>query len=254
MRNSAASPNSIAGLSRTELDRVEGKDFALGAGPKRPRDAATLILLDRSHAEVRVLLGRRHMRHAFMPGKFVFPGGRTDPSDSRVPVATSLHPSEEQKLTSGRVSAARARAIAMSAVRETYEEAGLLIGRQGDFITGKPDWQGFVENNVCPSLDCLRFIARAITPPGRIRRFDTRFLAAFKDDVAVEIEGGGPTEELEELVWLPLADAREADIPAITRTVLGDLAERLREDPELMPGGPVPFYYMRHNRFRREII
>ena len=245
----------VVGMTRAELDRAENKDFALGSGgPKRPRDAATLILLDKRGSEFRVLMGRRHMRHAFMPGKFVFPGGRTDPADSRVPVAENLHPREAEKLVGPRISIARARAIAMSALRETYEEAGLLIGRKGDFSTTKADWQGFAEHGVCPSLEKLRFVARAITPPGRVRRFDTRFLAAFKEDVAVELADGGPTNELEELVWLPIAQAREADIPTITRSVLGDIEARLKSDPELAPGGPVPFYYMRHNRFCREIL
>lgn len=244
----------MAGMTRAEVDRIENKDFALGHGPKRPRDAATLILLDRKGGDVRVLMGRRHMRHAFMPGKFVFPGGRTDPADSRIPVAAGLHPAVESKLAAGRTTAARARAIALSAVRETYEEAGLLIGRPGAFATGKADWHGFVEHGVAPSLEGLRFVARAITPPGRVRRFDTRFLAAFRDDVAVELAEGGPTDELEEIVWLPLQKASEADIPAITRTVLGDLQARLRDDAELSPNAPVPFYYMRHNRFCRDIL
>ena len=244
----------LEGMTRTQIDGAENKDFALGAGPKRPRDAATLILLDRKGDETRVLMGRRHMRHAFMPGKFVFPGGRTDPADSRIPVATGLHPAIETKIASGRTSTTRARAIALSAVRETYEEAGLLIGRPGAFETAKPDWRGFADNNVMPSLEGLRFVARAITPPGRVRRFDTRFLAAFRDDVAVELADGGPTDELEEIMWLPLEKAKEADIPAITRTVLTELLARLRDDPELSPGAPVPFYYMRHNRFRRDIL
>ncbi len=244
----------MEGMTRAEVDKVENKDFALGAGPKRPRDAATLILLDRDGRDVRVLMGRRHMRHAFMPGKFVFPGGRTDPADSRIPVAAGLHPEVESKLVNARTTVARARAIAMSALRETYEEAGLLIGRKGAFETGKADWAGFAENSVCPSLDRLRFIARAITPPGRVRRFDTRFLAAFKDDVAVELPDGGPTNELEEIVWLPISQAKEADIPAITRTVLGDLEAQLQEDPYLSPGCPAPFYYMRHNRFCRDVL
>lgn len=250
----SAGIGSMAGMTRAQIDRAENKDFALGAGPARPRDAATLILLDRSGTDMRVLMGRRHMRHAFMPGKFVFPGGRTDPYDSRIPVADDLHPREEAKIALGRTSPTRARAIAMSAVRETYEEAGLLIGRKGAFSSPRPDWQGFVEHGVCPSLDRLRFIARAITPPGRVRRYDTRFFSAFRDDVPVEIEGGGPTDELEEIVWLPLSDALEADIPTITRTILGDLCERLKHDPGLQPGGPVPFYRLRGNCFQRDII
>jgi 8-oxo-dGTP pyrophosphatase MutT (NUDIX family) len=244
------------GMTRGEVDKAESQDFALGKGPLRPRDAATLILLDNSGAGVRVLMGRRHRRHAFMPGKFVFPGGRTDPADSRVAAASELHADEIAKLSGSLrpVSMARARAIAMSAIRETYEEAGLLIGTTGAFATRAPGWQGFVEHGVQPSLDRLRLVARAITPPGRVRRFDTRFLAAWRSDVAVALPEGGPTDELEELVWLPIAEAKEADIPSITRTVLGELEKRLETDPGLRPGGAVPFYRMRHNRFQREVL
>jgi 8-oxo-dGTP pyrophosphatase MutT (NUDIX family) len=246
----------MEGMTKAEVDRVERNDSALGPGPKRPRDAATLILLDRRGDGFFVLMGRRHARHAFMPGKFVFPGGRTDPADSRVPVAASLHPEEEARLLAGpgRIGPARARAIALSAIRETYEEAGLLIGRKGPFSTGKPDWQGFVRHGVQPSLDAMRFIARAITPPGRVRRYDTRFLAAWRGDVVLELPQGGPTNELEELVWLPLGQACEADIPGITRTILKELEQRLACDPLLRPGGEVPFYRMIRNRFIREIL
>jgi 8-oxo-dGTP pyrophosphatase MutT (NUDIX family) len=244
------------GLSKTEIDKAESKDFALGGQPMRPRDAATLILLDRKGSEFHVLMGRRHKKHAFMPGKFVFPGGRTDPTDSRIAVAAHLHPDEEVRIAGhgARASVARARAIALSAVRETYEEAGLLIGRKQPFSTAKAGWQGFVEHGVHPSLDTLRFVARAITPPGRVRRFDTRFLATWRDEVAATLPHGGPTNELEELVWLPIAEAKQADIPLITKTVLGDLERRLADDPLLQPGGPAAFYRMRHNRFLRDPI
>jgi 8-oxo-dGTP pyrophosphatase MutT (NUDIX family) len=247
----------MQGMTKAEIDKAEKADSALGDGPKRPRDAATLILLDRKDGEFRVLIGRRHMRHAFMPGKFVFPGGRTDPADSRIPVAAPLEPAEETRLTAraGRVGATRARAIALSALRETYEEAGLLIGRRGAFATGKPDWQGFVSHGVQPSLEAVRLVARAITPPGRVRRYDTRFLAVWRDEVAVELPGGGPTNELEELIWLPLKEARQADIPTITLTILGELEKRLVEDPLLRPGGgEIPFYRLLHGRFVREIL
>ncbi len=244
------------GISKAELDRLEAREMAKGPAPLRPRDAATLILLDRKGDDVLVLMGRRHMKHAFMPGKFVFPGGRTDPADSRIKVADELHPDEQAKLRAGtgRVSIARARAIALSAIRETYEEAGLLIGQRGPFSTTKADWQGFAEHGVAPALGCLRFIARAVTPPGRVRRFDTRFLSAWRSDVAVELPQGGPTNELEDLIWLPLADAMQADIPAITQSVLGDLRQRLAVDPGLQPGGEVPFYRMLAQHFRRDIL
>lgn len=246
----------MEGMTRAEVDKAESKDFALGAGPMRPRDAATLILLDRGRSGFKVLMGRRHERHAFMPGKFVFPGGRTDPADSRIAVAEGLHPDEERKLigTAARASAARARAIALSAIRETYEEAGLLIGDSGPFETARRDWHGFAEHGVRPSLAGLRYVARAITPPGRVRRFDTRFLAAWKESVAVALPHGGPTDELEEIVWLSLDDAMNAEVPSITRTVLEHLKARLESDAGLRPGAQVPFYRMVRNRFVKDIL
>ncbi len=245
------------GLTRAQIDKAESKDFALGKGPLRPRDAATLLLLDRTGSRPRVLLGKRHHRHAFMPGKFVFPGGRTDPADGRVPAADDLHAAEMAKLTAAttaRFTPVRARAVAMSAIRETYEEAGILIGRRQDYSARPADWQGFVEHRVAPSLEGLRFVARAITPPGRVRRFDTRFLAAWRDSVALELPDGGPTHELEELMWLEFDEAKEADIPLITRTVLEELQKRLATDPDLKPGADVSFYRMRHGRFLRDTL
>lgn len=244
----------MEGISKAQLDRLEAK--ALGPGPLRPSDAGTLILLDRKGSTFNVLMGRRHMRHAFMPGKFVFPGGRTDPSDSRIAVASGLHPHEAAKLTAGagRTSLARARAIALSAIRETYEEAGLLIGEKGSFAAGKAEWQAFADHGVRPALAGLRMIARAITPPGRVRRYDTRFLAAWRSDVAAELPEGGPTNELEELVWLPIAEAKRIDLPEITRTVLTELERRLADDPRLAPGGPAPFYRMVRKTFVREVL
>jgi 8-oxo-dGTP pyrophosphatase MutT (NUDIX family) len=240
-------------LTRSQLDRAESRDFALGGGPMRPRDAATLILIDRADG-FKVLLGRRHRRHAFMPGKFVFPGGRTDRTDSRIATAADLDPAELAKLTARcRATAGRARAIALSALRETYEEAGLLIGRQGGFAAKAEGWRGFAEHGVRPSLDMLRLVARAITPPGRVRRFDTRFFAAWREHVAVALPAR-PTDELEELAWLPLDEAKRADIPAVTRMVLEGLEQRLSDDPELAPGGPAPFYRLVGKRFVRELL
>lgn len=243
-------------MTRADLDKAESKDFALGNGPLRPRDSATLILLDRASSGTRVLMGRRSRKHAFMPGKFVFPGGRTDPADSRISAAAPLHSDEETKLigSGSRASAARARAIALSAVRETYEEAGLLIGHRNSFTTTRPDWKAFEEHGVAPSLEHLRYIARAITPPGRVRRFDTRFLACFREAVALELADGGPTRELEELVWLPLPEAMAADIPTITKTILAELTTRLAADPDLNPGGDVPFYRMLRGKFIRTVL
>ena len=247
----------MQGMTQRDIDAAESKDIARGRGPLRPKDSATLILPDRADTgETRVLMGRRSHAHAFMPGKFVCPGGRTDPADSRIAAVQPLHPEEAVKLVGvgSRASTTRARAVALSAIRETYEEAGILIGHKQAFTTTRADWKGFEQHAVAPSLEMLRYVARAITPPGRVRRFDTRFLACFRDAVAVELPDGGPTHELEELVWLPINEAIAADIPMITKTVLSDLNNRLHEDPELSPGRPVPFYRMRNKQFVRTLL
>lgn len=222
----------------------------------RPRDAATLLLLDRQKTHVRVLMGRRHMRHIFYPGALVFPGGRTDPADSRVPVAEGLLPDEERKLAQigSRSSMTRARAIALSAIRETYEETGILIGRKGVFDPKASGWQGFVDHDVQPALSGLRFVARAITPPGRIRRYDTRFLACWNDEVATVLPDGGVTDELGELVWLTLDEAVQNELPFVTKRVLNVLRGRLADDPDLSPGGPVPFIRTLRNRLVQDTL
>ncbi len=223
----------------------------------RPSDSATLILIDRSGRAPKVLLGRRHDRHHFMPGKFVFPGGRVEPADRRMPSATPLHPRTEQRLMQRvqRPSAAKARGYALAAIRETFEETGLLIGKTSGHSAPAPGglWADYATAGVKPDLAAMHFIARAITPPRRIRRFDNRFFAADAGSVARRIEGViDPQAELVELVWVPLAEAKQVDMPLITEIVLEELDSRIRAG--FSPGLPVPFYFVRHDRFRRELL
>src|ERR1700709_442612 len=100
----------------------------------RPKDAATLILVDRSSATPKVLVGKRHEKVVFMPGKFVFPGGRVDKSDNRVPVAAPITKALEVNLPMGipKISPSRARSLAIAAIREACEETGLCLGRKRD--------------------------------------------------------------------------------------------------------------------------
>ena len=227
----------------------------------RPKDAATLLILDRKQGgEVRILMGRRHMRHTFMPGKFVFPGGRVDLGDSRVQVAQSYHPIVEEKLSKDlkcAKSSARVRAFALAAIRETYEEAGVFIGRKEADCPQKlgTGFEAFAERCIALDLSPLRFVARAITPPKRPRRFDARFLAVWSDAIAEQLaDGHGPSGELEECAWLTLEEAREKELPMITKTILSDLEKRLLKDPDLLPETPVPFYSFRNGDFHRELL
>jgi 8-oxo-dGTP pyrophosphatase MutT (NUDIX family) len=196
----------------------------------RPRDAATLIIVERANGETRVLMGRRHAGHKFMPDKFVFPGGAVEPGDRRMSVAAPLDAVVEAKLLArtGRASPDYARGLALAAIRETFEETGLALGLTGVPAAKPPPtgaWARFAATGVTPTLDGIDFLARAITPPGRSRRFDARFFIADASLIAHRGEGVIHADaELVELTWTPIERALRLDIPNITRQVLGDLA------------------------------
>ncbi|MBS3962197.1 MAG: NUDIX hydrolase [Sandarakinorhabdus sp.] len=176
----------------------------------RPRDAATLVLVRRDAAAPRILMGRRSGGHDFMPGKWVFPGGRIDRRDYVAPYSGNLAPD----VAAGLAATARlkrqngerlARALARTAIRETFEETGLVIGRlDGGQLTA--------------DLGGLDYIARAITPPARHKRFDARFLLADAEQLA-SLEPSD-SRELGEVAWFTLDDCRGLDLPTVTRAVL----------------------------------
>ncbi|MBN8936181.1 MAG: NUDIX domain-containing protein [Rhizobiales bacterium] len=224
----------------------------------RPRDASTLILLDRSGPEPKVLMGKRHEGHVFMPGRYVFPGGRIDPADRKMPVAAPLDPRAEQKLMLNirRPSVGKARAFALTAVRETFEETGLLLGSKSQEPAAKADeaWSAFVESNIRPDLSTMHFIARAVTPPRRARRYDTRFFTADITAIAHKVDGKvGPDAELVDLVWLPLSQIKQRiELMAITELVLRDLQGLLEKG--FSHDLPVPYYHVVSGRRVRDFL
>ena len=179
-------------------------------------------------------MGRRHAGHAFMPGKFVFPGGAVEPGDRRMSVAGPLDAIVEAKLLekTRHSSPDFARALALAALRETFEETGLALGVADCGAPENPPagaWTRFAATGVYPALDGLDFLARAITPPGRARRFDARFFVADASLVAHRAPGVVHADaELVELVWARLDEALELDIALITRLALGELAAAAR--------------------------
>jgi len=213
--------------------------------PRAPRDAASLILMDRSAGVPRALLGKRGKGHAFMPDLYVFPGGRRDPGDNKTPLAEPLRDEVLEKLllrTKSRFQTYAARGLAVAAAREMMEEAHLSLTPS--------EFAGALR----PDVSKFRFLARAITPPGQPRRFDTRFFACFCDELGVDPSAIRDSDELHDLTWLPI-DAHESHpLPRITKVILSDLVQALDEDPSLPFGKAVPFYYFRNGRFVRELI
>ncbi len=232
---------------------------------RRPKDAATLILVDRSGSVPKVLVGRRHDKVVFMPGKFVFPGGRVDATDNRIPVAAEIPKALEKKLTGGspKIAPSRARALAVAAIREACEETGLCLGKpiKGS-KSGAPigaarligEWKPFAEAGLLPDPSGLYLIARAITPPGRVRRFDTRFFTADASTIAHRVEGVVHADaELVELVWVPLGSTSLADLHGMTKTVLRELDARLANGP-LSHSATVPFFHFYGGKMQRDTI
>lgn len=223
----------------------------------RPKDAATLILVDRSGTVPKVLVGKRHDKVVFMPGKFVFPGGRVDKDDHRVPVAAPITAELEANLAKGspKTPASRAKSLAIAAIREACEETGLCLGRK---FEGKARlegaWKPFADAGLLPDPSSLFLIARAITPPGRVKRFDTRFFTADASAIAHRVEGVIHADaELVELVWVELGSKPLADLHPMTRNVLNELDARLATGP-LRHDAPVPFFHFYGGKMQKDIL
>ena len=225
---------------------------------RRPVDAATLILVDRASTVPKVLVGRRHDKVVFMPGKFVFPGGRVDTADGRVPVAAPIPKALEANLLKGspKITPARARSLAVAAIREACEETGLCLGRASKSKTAAltGPWKAFADAGLLPDPSSLFLIARAITPPGRIRRFDTRFFTADASAIAYRVEGVIHADaELVELVWVELGSKPLADLHPMTRNVLNELDKRLATGA-LRHDADVPFYHFYGGKMHRDVL
>ncbi len=208
------------------------------------RPAATIVLWRRHGGEAQVLMGQRGAAAVFMPSKYVFPGGGVDMGDAGIAFARPLSALCTQRL-SGEVTP---QTLAAAAIRELYEETGLALGRSAVWPDAPQAWQGFAARGLLPDAGALRFIFRAITPPGRTRRFDARFFLADANAVAGDTEDfSAAQDELSHLHWIGLAQARALDLPFITEVVLSEVGQILNGGPdEGVPffdnSGPVPTF------------
>lgn len=175
--------------------------------PGQPiRDAASIILIDReAPAGPAVLMGMRGAQAAFMPSKYVFPGGAVDPVDGDEPCAGMLPDGCRARLAAEPLTGVGPDALARAALREMVEETGLVLA---------------------PTAQSpLLFVFRAVTPPGRTRRFDARFfLIDARNVLGDRNDFSRACDELSHLHWVPLSRARDLDLPFITEVVLAEVA------------------------------
>ena len=214
------------------------------------RNAATVIVLRDKDTAPKVLMGQRGHSAAFMPSKFVFPGGALDAADHHVPLSHSLSDICMERLRKD-ADPGLAEPLVLAALREMWEETGLLLGQPDatarDQAADMPaDWQSYFDHGVLPSGEGMRFVFRAITPPGRSRRFDARFFTVDADRVIGDLDDfSQASDELSLLQWIPLSEARSFDLPFITEVVLAEVEADLHEPAE---NKRVPFFYNEEGR------
>lgn len=218
----------------------------------RPRDAATLLLIREQHGRPHVLMGQRSGGTSFMPHKVVFPGGRLDLGDHKITPHAPLPSKTVEKLVQDprgarTITPEKAQALALAALRETFEETGLAAGINHDvpsIKTRSQSWATYLDAGVTPSLDQMTYIARAITPPYRPKRYDARFFMAPADVIAADcydsLAGSG---ELLDLHWVALEEASKLDLPNITRMIVQIALDRMSLEDPFDPKHKVPFFY-----------
>ena len=213
----------------------------------KPRDAATLFIVRRDGPKPRVLMGKRHGGHDFMPNLWVFPGGRVDKADFRAPYATDLRPEVAGKFHAY-ISPGKARALGLAAIRETFEEAGLLLAKPVEPRPAAGPWRDFLAQGVAPDLAALSIVYRAVTPPMLAKRFDTWFLMADAEHL-VSLERQPDCGELEEIAWFDFEAALDLKLPMVTRSVIADVMTRLEQ-----PERPIPYMRFRSGPTKPRIL
>jgi 8-oxo-dGTP pyrophosphatase MutT (NUDIX family) len=204
------------------------------------RDAATVIVLRDRASTPHILMGQRGAKAAFMPNKFVFPGGAVDKADADVPLIQPLPSLCAHRLDED-ATAGMAHALSVAAIRELWEETGQILGQTAQWQgQPPPDWSRYAQTGHMPDASGLQFVFRALTPPGRPRRFDARFFLVDADRLASDPDDfSAASDELSHLQWVPLERARKFDMPFITEVVLSEIQARVRDT---VPPTSVPFF------------
>lgn len=194
--------------------------------PMIPRPAATLILTRDTCAGLEVFMMQRTYQASFMPGFFVFPGGAVDPKDS-CDTMLSLCNGLDDVAVSGQLDfAADGLAYAIAAIRESFEEVGLLLAQDGagryvditqpdaiecytrlreGLYSGKLTFAEVVHSQgLIAAVDQLALLSRWVTPEGLPRRYDTRFFVAAAPEQQVAILDG---QEAIDHRWIAPAQA-----------------------------------------------
>lgn len=216
---------------------VEPGDLAL-AGETPPADAVALAAGGHPGAARALAAGAGHPDAA--PA---LTAGAGDPDAARL----ALLAAEAARLAT-EADPAVARALPFAAIRELWEETGLRLGRTDPAAAARAaaapaNWAGFLASGLTPRTEALTFVFRAVTPPGRPRRFDARFFLAEATELASDLDAFERVDhELSQLQWIDVEAARALPLPFITTVVLAEVEARLGAPEAPAAGAPVPFF------------
>ncbi len=210
----------------------------------KPRDAASLILFKEIDNKIHFLMGRRPAKQKFMPNIFVFPGGAVEVEDSTVEYSKDF-----TKLNllavSHNCSVKKARSLGLAAIRETYEETGLLVGQpNSSFINSQPiGWNMFVKKKIKPRLDILNYFARAVTPKEQTKRFNARFFLCDAQFCHGTIE---KNDELLNIDWYPIEKIiKKLKLAQVTQLVVRRAENFLENQSDKISNLTIPTYSRR---------
>ncbi len=203
--------------------------------PVKPRHAASLVLYEKRGNNIYLLMGKRAKAHRFLPNVFVFPGGRVDTEDA---LHDAVAPLPQQTRLALSKPGQMSHAIAAAAVRETYEETGLVIGEEKG-------------GNLKGDFSNLEYVARAITPAHNPIRFNTRFLMQDARHATGELGGSG---ELLHLQWFSIEEALRMPLVDVTEFVVREVQELLTNTPHRRKEYPLFTYYNGKPLIRRQSL
>ena len=203
------------------------------------RNAATVIVVRNKYKNPSVLMGQRGVNAAFMPSKFVFPGGAVDDQDLSIDIKKSINEVCKNRLLKENENGSWSGLVA-AAIRELFEETGQIIGVEEEWSEVPSNWEEFAKTGYVPDASNMSFVFRAITPPGRPRRFDARFFLIQAEELRTNLDDFSmASDELSHLQWIPLKDTKNFDLPFITQVVLAEVTGNLMKSG---PPARVPFF------------
>ena len=226
MSSKDAIPNTVSEIRMTEAERE--KRAALKRAV-RPRIASTIVLTHGPKDNPKVLMGQRSSKHDFMPSVYVFPGGRVDRADSYADYVGNLS-ARTAHILEAAFTPRKARAVALAAIRETYEETSLFLGQSSESTrnSNNASWDAFRLAGLKADLTGIEVFGRAVTPPHRHKRFDAWFFVKHLDTRA--LPKIADSAELLNVGWFTFDEIKKLELQRATQMMLQVLEQYLSTD------------------------